>query len=126
MQRFSYGIDWLQKGIWYGPTKLDNRPSQNEYNSRRSQSLSRKLWKTGEWNWQKEKKIFVQVKFQGGIFQGGALSLLLSVIVMMPLNNIRKKWIEGYKLHKSQKKINHQIYIDDIKQFAKSEKNWKP
>ena len=32
------------------------------------------------------------------------------------------KCISGYKLHKSQEKINHLIYMDDIKLFSKSEK----
>ena len=29
MEKCSYGVDWLQKSIWYGLTKLDNRLSQN-------------------------------------------------------------------------------------------------
>ena len=28
MEKFNYGINWLQKGIWYGPTKQDNRLSK--------------------------------------------------------------------------------------------------
>ena len=37
----------------------------------------------------------------------------------MPLNHILRKCTGGYKLHKSQEKINHLIYMDDIKMFAK-------
>ena len=40
---------------------------------------------------------------------------------MMPLNHILRKWTAGYKLSKSQEKINHLIYMDDIKLFAKNE-----
>ena len=41
---------------------------------------------------------------------------------MMPLNHILMKCTAGYKLCKLQEKINHLMYIDDIKLFAKNEK----
>ncbi len=41
---------------------------------------------------------------------------------MMPLNHILRKCKAGYKLSKSQEQINHLMYMDGIKLFAKSEK----
>ena len=41
---------------------------------------------------------------------------------MMPLNHILRKCTAGNKLSKSQEKINHLIYMDDFKLFAKNEK----
>ena len=41
---------------------------------------------------------------------------------MMPLNQILRKYTAGYKLSRLQEKINHLIYMDDIKLFAKNEK----
>ena len=41
---------------------------------------------------------------------------------MMPLNYILRKCTAGYKLSRSQEKINHLTYMDDIKLFAKNEK----
>ncbi len=41
---------------------------------------------------------------------------------MMPLNLILRKCTVGYKLSRSQEKINHLMYMDDIKLFAKNEK----
>ena len=41
---------------------------------------------------------------------------------MMPLNHTLRKCTAGYKLSRSQEKINHLMYIDDIKLFAKKEK----
>ena len=70
-------------------------------------------------------KSIAEVKIQRGIFQGGALSPLLFVIAMMPLNHIIRKCTAGYKISKSQEKINHLIYIDDIKLFAKKKKRKK-
>ena len=63
-----------------------------------------------------------ETKIQRGIFQGDALSPLIFIIAMMPLNHIIRKCTAGYKLSRSQKKINHVMYIDDIKLFAKNEK----
>ena len=47
---------------------------------------------------------------------------LLFVIVIMPLHHILVKCTAEYKLSKSQEKINHLMYMDDIKLFAKNEK----
>ena len=41
---------------------------------------------------------------------------------MIPLNHILRKCTAGYQLSKSQRKINHLIYMDDIKLFAKNDK----
>ena len=41
---------------------------------------------------------------------------------MMPLNHIFTKCTGGYKLYKSQEKINYLMYMDDIKLIAKNEK----
>ena len=40
----------------------------------------------------------------------------------MPLNHIFRKCTAGYKLSRSQEKNNHLMYMDDIKLFAKNEK----
>ena len=40
----------------------------------------------------------------------------------MPLNHILRKCTAEYKLSRSQEKFNHQMYMDDIKLFAKNEK----
>ena len=65
------------------------------------------------------------VKIQRGIFQGDTLSPLLFVIAMMPFNHIHDKCTGGYKLTKVQENINRQKYMDDIKLFAKNEKELK-
>ena len=41
---------------------------------------------------------------------------------MMTLNNILRKCTAGNKLSKSQEKIKHLMYMDEIKLFAKNEK----
>ena len=69
-----------------------------------------------------EGRSLAEAKIQRGIFQGDALSPLLFIIGMMPLNHILRKCTAGYKLSRSQEKINHLMYMDDIKLLAKNEK----
>ena len=63
-----------------------------------------------------------ETKIQRRIFQGDALSPLLFIIVMMPLNHILRKCTARYNLSRSQEKINHLMNMDDIKLYAKNEK----
>ena len=65
-------------------------------------------------------KLLVQMKIQGGIFQGDVLSVVPFVFAIMTLNNILKKWNDRYKLHKLLKTSNPQMYTDDIKQLDKN------
>ena len=68
------------------------------------------------------RKSLAEAKIQRGIFQGDALSPLLSIIVMIPPNHILRKCTAAYTLIKSQEKINHRMYMYDIKLFAKNKK----
>ena len=77
----------------------------------------------GAKNWKAELvargKTLAEVKIPTDIFQGDSLSSLLFVIAMMPLDYIHRKCPGGYKITKNN---NHIMYIDDIKLFAKKEK----
>ena len=70
-------------------------------------------------------RCIAETKIQRGIFQGDALSPLLFIRAIMTLNHILRKCAAGYKLSRSQEKINHLMYKDDIKLFAKNEKELK-
>ena len=63
-----------------------------------------------------------ETKIQRGIFQRDALSPFPFIIAMIPLNQILRKCIVGYKLSGLQEKINHLMYMYDIKLFSKNEK----
>ena len=80
-----------------------------------------KTMKTWRVELTEEGESLAEAKIQRGIFQGYALSLLF-ILAMMPLNDIFWKYIAAYKLTKSQEKINYLMFLDDIKPFAKSEK----
>ena len=67
-------------------------------------------------------KSLAEVNIQRGIFQEDALSPLLFVITMMLLNYFLRKCTAGYKHSKSQERNNDLIYMDDIKPFAKNER----
>ena len=64
-------------------------------------------------------------KVQRGIFQGDALSPLLYIIAMMSLNHILRKNSAGYKLRRSQEKINHlKVHGQHQAVCKKMKKNW--
>ena len=65
-------------------------------------------------------KPFVEVKIQRGIFKGDALSLLQRGTAMVELHHILRKCTGSYKFTKLQEKINHLMYMDDIKLLAKN------
>ena len=66
-----------------------------------------------------------ETKIQRCIFQGNSPSLLPFIIAMTPLNHLLWKCTAGYKLSRSQDKNNHLMYIDDVRLFAKNEKELK-
>ena len=53
-----------------------------------------------------------EAKIQSSIFQWDALSPLLFIIALIPLNYILRKCTGGYKLSRLQEKINQLIYMD--------------
>ena len=55
------------------------------------------------------------------IFQGDSPSPLLLVLSMVPLSLIRKKVNACYKWGKEEYKLNHLLFMDDLKLYAKSE-----
>ena len=55
-----------------------------------------------------------------GIFQGDSLSPLLFVITMIPLSLILRDPIVGYQLKKEGCKINHLLFMDDLKLYGKN------
>ena len=58
-----------------------------------------------------EGQTLAELKIQRGIFHGDSLSPLLFVIAIMSLNYIFRKCTAGYRLTKSQEKLNHLMYI---------------
>ena len=64
-----------------------------------------------------------RVNIQRGIFQGDSLSPLMFVIGLIPLSQILRKVNAGYQLWKGQhKKINHLLFMNDLKLYGNSEK----
>ena len=75
-------------------------------------------------NWQTELtscgESLAKVNIRRGIFQGDSLSPLLFVICMIPLTHVLRKAKERYTLGGGEK-INHLLFMDDLKLHGKSE-----
>jgi len=60
-----------------------------------------------------------EVQIKRGIFQGDSLSPLVFVMAMVPLTIILRKIRPGYSM-RDKSKINHLLYMDDLKVYGKS------
>ena len=63
-----------------------------------------------------------EVSINRGIFQGDSLSPLLFVMALIPLTIILRKSTPAYQFANNGEKINHLLFMDDLKLYAKSEK----
>ena len=79
-------------------------------------------------NWQTELtssgESLAEVNIRRGIFQGDSLSPLLFVICMIPLTHALCKAKAKYTLGGGEK-INHLLFMDDLKLYGKSENKIK-
>ena len=87
---------------------------------RRLLEESMKLWRveliSGEEN-------LGEVNIRQGIFQGGSLSPLLFAVCMLPLTHILRDVAPGYHFASNRQKVNHLIFMDDLKLYASMEKS---
>ena len=61
-----------------------------------------------------------EADINGGVFQGNSLSPLLFVLCKVPLTWLLRRAKAGYKWNNQEFKLNHLLFIDDLKLFAKS------
>ena len=63
-----------------------------------------------------------EVNIRRGIFQGDSLFPLLFIVAMIPMTRVLEKMEVGYQLKKGGSRINHLMFMDDIKLFRKGTK----
>ena len=73
-------------------------------------------------NWQRES--LAKINIRRGIFQGDSLSPLFFVICIIPLTHVLRKAKARYSLEGGEK-INHLLFMDDLKLCGKSENETK-
>ena len=64
-----------------------------------------------------------EVDLEQGIFQGDSLSPLLFVLSLIPFTVILRKTESAYQFSSNKEKINHLLFMDDLKLYAKNEKD---
>ena len=62
-------------------------------------------------------KVLGNVLIKRGIFQGDSLSPLVFVLCMIPLSLVLRKVTAGYELKNKKVKINHLLFMDDVKLY---------
>ena len=76
-------------------------------------------------NWKTELFVYAQslgqVNIKRGIFQGDSLSPLLFVLCMISLTLLLRQTKAGYQFKGRHEKINHLLYMDDLKLYGKDE-----
>ena len=63
-----------------------------------------------------------EVEIKRGIFPGDSLSPLVFVLALIPLSLILRKAKAAYEFSESKEKINHLLFMDDLKLYSRSEK----
>ena len=63
-----------------------------------------------------------EVEIKRGIFQGDSLSPLVFVLALIPLSLILRRAKAAYEFSESKEKINHLLFMDDLKLYSRSEK----
>ena len=64
----------------------------------------------------------LEVNIKLGIFQGDSLSPLVFVLALIPLSLILRKAKAAYEFSGSKEKINHFLFMDDLKLYSRNEK----
>ena len=65
---------------------------------------------------------FGEAEIKRGTFQGDPLSPLVFVLALIPLSLILRKVKAAYEFSESKEKINHLLFMDDLKLHSQSEK----
>ena len=63
-----------------------------------------------------------EVEIKRGIFQKDSLSPLVFVLALIPLSLILRKAKAAYEFSESKEKINHLLFMDDLKLYTRSRK----
>ena len=63
-----------------------------------------------------------EVEVKHGIFQGDSLSSLVFLLALIPLSLILRKMKAAYEFSETKEKINHLLFMDDLKLYSQSKK----
>ena len=84
-------------------------------------SFSKKSMKKWKLLFSSNRSDSCEVNVNRGIFQGDSLSSLILVIWMIPLSLLLRKVKASYEWGRKEFKLNHLLFVGDLKLFEKSE-----
>ena len=88
--------------------------------------LSMEKWDTRLFLKTKQEVMQLQpIQIRRGIFQGDCLSPLFFCIALIPLTNELNRADCGYRVHGTERKISHLLYMDDLKLLGRNENDLK-
>ena len=122
-KKSSYRVDWQQKSIWYGLVKPGNRLSRNIQDIWRSHKVYRENHGKLEKGIDHRRKKFIRSKIPERYLPGRCAITITICNIDEATQSHTYGCTGGSKLTKSPEKINHRIYMDDIKVFVKNEKD---
>ena len=64
-----------------------------------------------------------EANIRQGIFQGDSLSPLVFVVCLLPLTHILKDNAPGYRFASNRQKVNHLLFMYDLKLYVSNEKS---
>ena len=80
------------------------------------------IWCRGKHHQIPQEHRLAEVNIRRGIFQGDSLSPLPFIVAMILMTRVLERMEIGYQLKKGDSRINHLMFMDDIKLFRRGTK----
>ena len=112
----------LQEGLRYGPLIVIITTMRMVGLPKNAISLFKQSMNKWKCNLYADGKLLGSVSIRRGIFLGNSISPLLFVIALLPLTHVLRETGMRYQLQNNEAKVNHLLFMNDLKLFGKNAK----
>ena len=114
-------MDWFSKSVWHGASKLDTEDSWLVWAGMKIiKLLKRSISSRQTFLFSGKNRVRI-VNIRRDIFQGDSLSLLLFVVALILVTVILITLKQWYSFAKGKEKLNHLLFMDDLKLCASND-----